>query len=302
LGKKSFKTRFIRHSVNPHWNEVMFFNISDDMLRYPVKFSIYDHDKITRNDFVGSVEIPLQSILSKFVDYGGSIDGLGDVNYMISSDLVLDQSPESSISLKFGFKPYRRLRQLYFKNVIDQFGLADDVTFSRLELEAVLEVLYFENYFEIVDYILAKCESSCISRNDIISEIECLLTPHSNTTLRLTSCPYCKVRFQSNSRKITTTMSTIDIITHISLCTNGIQKIDTFLTGGYITESHAQKKWYTKVADLVKFGRYIPGKSNGNILVYERDTGRMIEEKIPDYIRLGIRLLYSRSSKNGEYH
>ena len=62
--------------------------------------------------------------------------------------------------------------------------------------------------------------------------------------------------------------------------------------GGYLTEEYAQRKFLSKFAAYLSFGSYSVGKNNGHILVHDRITGQIIEEKMPTYIRLGIRLLY----------
>lgn len=62
--------------------------------------------------------------------------------------------------------------------------------------------------------------------------------------------------------------------------------------GGFLTEAHAQRKWFTKVLTTLSFGGYEVGRNNANILVQDRATGQLVEEKMPTYIRLGIRAMY----------
>jgi phosphatidylserine decarboxylase len=42
----------------------------------------------------------------------------------------------------------------------------------------------------------------------------------------------------------------------------------------------------------VTFGGLGIGKNSGHILYQDRESGQLLKEKIPSYIRLGIRLLY----------
>lgn len=61
-----------------------------------------------------------------------------------------------------------------------------------------------------------------------------------------------------------------------------------------MTEAHATRKWFTKVLHNISYGRYGQlEKNTGHILVQDRETGQIIEEKIPTYIRLGIRIMYA---------
>jgi phosphatidylserine decarboxylase len=62
--------------------------------------------------------------------------------------------------------------------------------------------------------------------------------------------------------------------------------------GGFVTASQAQRKWYSKVITKISYGGYKLGANSANILVQDRRTGQINEEKMSVYVRLGIRLLY----------
>jgi len=72
-------------------------------------------------------------------------------------------------------------------------------------------------------------------------------------------------------------------------------KIDQFVMGGLVTESYASKGWFNHIVDYVTRGKLDVGIDNGNILVRDRRTGLVAEEKIPTFVRLGIRVLYQNS-------
>ncbi|KAG0259925.1 hypothetical protein BGZ95_004547, partial [Linnemannia exigua] len=104
--------------------------------------------------------------------------------------------------------------------------------------------------------------------------------------IRISSCPIC--RDPSLGSKLET-----DVITHIAVCSgNDGFNLDKLILGNFVTAANAQRKWITKVVKTLGYGRYMIGKSNANIIVQDRTTGLMLEEKIPTFIRLGIRLLY----------
>ncbi|KAG0337459.1 hypothetical protein BG004_007635, partial [Podila humilis] len=104
--------------------------------------------------------------------------------------------------------------------------------------------------------------------------------------IRISTCPICHDRTLG-------TLSETDVITHIAICssTDGFS-MDKLILGNFVTEANAQRKWVTKVVQSLGYGRYVAGKSNANIIVQDRATGAMVEEKMPTFIRLGIRLLY----------
>jgi phosphatidylserine decarboxylase len=62
--------------------------------------------------------------------------------------------------------------------------------------------------------------------------------------------------------------------------------------GGFVTASQAQRKWYSKVITKISYGGYKLGANSANILVQDRLTGQINEERMSVYVRLGIRLLY----------
>ena len=84
-----------------------------------------------------------------------------------------------------------------------------------------------------------------------------------------------------------------DIITHIATCASqDWRQVNSVLVGGFVTASQAQRKWYSKVITKISYGGYKLGANSANILVQDRLTGQINEEKMSVYVRLGIRLLY----------
>lgn len=87
--------------------------------------------------------------------------------------------------------------------------------------------------------------------------------------------------------------SDADIITHIATCASrDWRQVDNLVMGGFVTSSQAQRKWYTKVITKLSYGGYKLGANSANILVQDRITGQINEERMSVYVRLGIRLLY----------
>ncbi|OAX80069.1 phosphatidylserine decarboxylase [Emergomyces africanus] len=87
--------------------------------------------------------------------------------------------------------------------------------------------------------------------------------------------------------------SDADIITHIAICVSqDWRQVDNLVMGGFVTSSQAQRKWYSKVITKISYGGYKLGANSANILVQDRITGQINEERMSVYVRLGIRLLY----------
>lgn len=104
--------------------------------------------------------------------------------------------------------------------------------------------------------------------------------------IKILECPLCH-QPRLNKRSDT------DIITHIATCASqDWRQVNNIVMAGFVTPSQAQRKWYSKVITKISYGGYKLGANSANILVQDRITGQINEERMSVYVRLGIRLLY----------
>ncbi|KAF9461635.1 phosphatidylserine decarboxylase-domain-containing protein [Collybia nuda] len=112
--------------------------------------------------------------------------------------------------------------------------------------------------------------------------------------INVRNCPLCH-RPRMNSK------AEMDIITHMAVCASqDWEKVDRIVVGNFVTASQAQRKWYTKIISKVSSGDYKLGANSANIIVQNRMTGQLEEEKMQVYVRLGIRLLYKGATSRME--
>jgi phosphatidylserine decarboxylase len=104
--------------------------------------------------------------------------------------------------------------------------------------------------------------------------------------INIRSCPLChRRRLKRKSEQ--------DIVTHLAICASSDwSRMDRIVTSNYVTSSQAQRKFFTKLIGKVTAGAYSLGANSANILVQDRQTGQLQEEKMAVYVRLGIRVLY----------
>lgn len=104
--------------------------------------------------------------------------------------------------------------------------------------------------------------------------------------VEIRECPICH-QPRLNKRSDT------DIITHIATCASqDWRQVNNIVMAGFVTSSQAQRKWYSKVMTKISYGGYKLGANSANILIQDRITGQINEERMSVYVRLGIRLLY----------
>ena len=111
----------------------------------------------------------------------------------------------------------------------------------------------------------------------------------------LKSCPLCHMPRLSKKAEV-------DIVTHLAVCASqDWRRVDSMVVSNFVTASQAHRKWYTKVITKISQGQYQLGANSANIIVQDRKTGELLEEKMQVYVRLGIRLLYkgARSRMEG---
>jgi phosphatidylserine decarboxylase len=131
--------------------------------------------------------------------------------------------------------------------------------------------------------------------------------------INVKNCPLCH-RPRLNSK------AEIDIVTHLAVCASqDWKKVDRIVVGNFVTASQAQRKWYTNMISMVSSGNYKLGavyffcllffsllryplyiQNSANIIVQNRITGQLEEEKMQVYVRLGIRLLYKGATSRME--
>jgi phosphatidylserine decarboxylase len=63
FGKKTFRTRVIRHSLNPVFNQRLFFQVMNQEKNYIISFNVYDRDKISSNDFVAQAFLSMSDLI-----------------------------------------------------------------------------------------------------------------------------------------------------------------------------------------------------------------------------------------------
>jgi len=63
FGKKVFRTRVIRHSRNPVWDEKLLFHVRKYETSFKVQLAVLDWDKLSSNDHIGDVSFDVKQLI-----------------------------------------------------------------------------------------------------------------------------------------------------------------------------------------------------------------------------------------------
>lgn len=63
FGKKVFRTRVIRHSLNPVWDEKLLFHVRRYETSFQVMLTVLDWDKLSSNDYVGDARFDVAELV-----------------------------------------------------------------------------------------------------------------------------------------------------------------------------------------------------------------------------------------------
>jgi phosphatidylserine decarboxylase len=63
FGKKVFRTRVIRHSRSPVWDEKLLFHVRSYETAFKVQLTVLDWDKLSSNDHVGDASFNVKDLL-----------------------------------------------------------------------------------------------------------------------------------------------------------------------------------------------------------------------------------------------
>ena len=112
FGKKVFRTRVIRHSLNPAWDEKLIFHVRRYESKFMIKFSVLDWDKLSSNDHIGDATFDLAELIGRAPQkdsgtglYAAGEDGIHDlddfkIQLVMPKDLGADPKYKPELSFR----------------------------------------------------------------------------------------------------------------------------------------------------------------------------------------------------------
>lgn len=158
FGKYIFRTRVIRHNLNPIWKGKLMFRVHHGEEAFKIKYSVHDWDKLTGNDYVGMATMDVDSLINSAVKQDmdrspspsqGSDDEKepdSDMKeYVLKIDLASNIKPsntDSLLKIQAKFVPYTRLRRRFWLGIAKVFDAGQkNGMYSKFLIQAMLEGL-----------------------------------------------------------------------------------------------------------------------------------------------------------------
>ncbi|RCK64988.1 Phosphatidylserine decarboxylase proenzyme 2 [Candida viswanathii] len=367
FGKKTFRTGWKRHTLNPVFKERLAFEILPHENNFSIQFLILDKDHFSFHDDVAHISLPLRDI----TEYATVKPTEDNLELPDGADIVREKTPVSfttrddeapsnasvrilcdeeeqtngksrkkflkrktpvvsvdpsqyrtmslslnlhdqkyigkyspKLKIRVRFETYTELRKQFWRILLKEYQNMEvnpDETYDYIELISLLDTVGCTNSDEVIEKFYTNLNKSTwggdlLTYDEIIDQLELHLSESKDDddTTKIfvfEKCPICNQNRVSKKQDL-------DIITHFAICAskdwNGVSKI---LLSSYVTPTQATKKWFTKALIKLTYGKYKLGGNSANILVQDRMTGIILEEKMSVYVRLGIRLLYKGLDK-----
>lgn len=277
------------HATSVVWQQRARFSVKTPQeAEYTLTMALYHQDRLQPNRLLGRCELPVRRLVH-------------DSDVLTS--LSLNLNSESKLLIQARFIPYDVLRYNFWQVLARHFShesVEGKPVLNRFSMEAMLESLGTSLTAEHIVSLFQERQE--MSVDEVVNILERSSVKNGNEECRLVSlerCPLCKASFtESRWSLYPKSSSPFDIITHLAVCTARYQdstRMDRLVMAGFVTEEYASRKWFIKLLSYMSYGNYRVGSNNGNILVQDRVTGKLVEERIPTVIRLGIRFLYTQN-------
>lgn len=169
FGKKVFRTRVIRHSLNPVWDEKLLFHVRRYETAFQVQLTVLDWDKLSSNDHIGDATFSVKDLVDcapqrdpvtglyneededhPMSEYGLRLSPAKETQWEAKYNPVITFRYTFSLSclhiiftssISAKYQPYDALRQRFWRQYLKQYDTDDTNTMSHLELTSMLDSL-----------------------------------------------------------------------------------------------------------------------------------------------------------------
>lgn len=300
FGRRVFKTSSKNHTLNPYFNEFIAFEIFPNETQFSFHFKVMDKDSISYHDEIAEYDLPWFDVLTQIKS--DNLNGKQDWSEItVPLEILYHQEVESHpmLKVKVRYTPYKNLKINFWKHAVstttlkEEFDMVDLLLFlDKLGSFSDQDALEFFNRFNKLAWA-----GDSITRQELIKGLQSW--KKTSEFKNVWKCPKCfKSRNKSNNSKRSKLTSENDLITHYAICC--FYHENKVLKPSYVSTEFASKRWFSKILIKLSYGRYALGSNNANILVQDRITGVILEEKISAHVKVGLRIIYNGKGKESK--
>jgi len=256
------------NTLSPTWNETILVTITADDMQHPdhvIRFSLYDQDLSSKNDYIGRCDVPLSDLLAK--------ESEATLELKLVPKAKVGETPGSGfvglLKIKFACSPIDTVRS---RAVSDMFSRFDRDGNGRLD---AVEFAQFQSSLSTAgSSVFGRVDQNKDGWVDIAEVLSCVeqLIPD-----EVVADYFVK---EANARSL-----------HIH---HPGQK------GTALTEEQAGRGWFVSMTEWVSRDKYGAGLHVGrkadHIVVYNRAKGLLEEETIDPALAFSMKALYQTYS------
>jgi phosphatidylserine decarboxylase len=264
--KKVGTTKIIYKTRNPTWNQTFRILLPEQEKHYLLTFNVWDWDKASSNDFIGVATLKLADVLES-----KSFDG----SLPVLLHKKKKKKDKSRGEIKIAYRVYfaDEVMRIFWKDVFDFFDSSEN-GMSALEFAGLLEAI-----------------GAPVS-NDQLSELFATIDENKDGEIsfeELFSVVSGPRLDQLDEKTKELVMKIIPSDPNLPWTTFALGTSEQHGTGGALVSN-----WHTHIpAPLGESDKHKPTE----IIVHNRETGNLETEKIPNFIKVAMRLMYSHGAK-----
>ncbi|XP_057429028.1 phosphatidylserine decarboxylase proenzyme 2-like [Lotus japonicus] len=277
LGEQTFRTKTSEQTNKPIWNSEKKLLLEQNG-PHVARISVFETNKLSRNTLVGCCEVDLFEFLTQDSDSDSEVLDLLDpsVPGKVVGNISISCSVEDPIETEKGF----------IKRILSIVDYNEDGKLSLSEFSDLIDAFGNQLATNKKEELFKAADKN---GDDVVSmdELASLLAFQQEKEPLLNCCPVCGEVLQISDQ--------LNSMIHLTLCFDegtGNQ----VMTGGFLTDKQASYGWFLKLSEWAHFQSYEVGLRSGSsashILVYDRKSQRLVEERIDKKIVLSMRAIY----------
>ncbi|CAB4255280.1 similar to Saccharomyces cerevisiae YGR170W PSD2 Phosphatidylserine decarboxylase of the Golgi and vacuolar membranes, converts phosphatidylserine to phosphatidylethanolamine [Maudiozyma barnettii] len=292
FGRKVFKTSWKKHTLNPIFGESAAFEVFPYEKNFSFHFKVLDKDSFTFNDEVAEYDLSWADMIEKLENKYPSKWTNFDLPMKLLMKKNFGKYTQPVLHLRMRFMPYMTLKNTFWKYAVLRSTIKQN--FDMCDLMLFLDKLGSFTDKDVLEFF-ARFSKNPWS-GDFITKVQLIEGlqnwKKSAEFKNVWRCPKCfRSRKKSNNVLKSKLMIENDLITHFAICS--FSHANKTLKPSYVSSEFASKRWFSKVLIKLTYGKYALGSNNANILVQDRGTGIIIEEKISAHVKFGMRIIYN---------